>query len=450
MKIKAVSQQTGLTQKTIRFYESVGLITPNAKTINGRAFRDYSEADIAQLKEIAVLRKARFSIEEILHMQEDPQAVQEIFSDYYSRMKQEMSEMKQLVSVLDSISTHPLPSKEALVNEITTVTEKLSLPAIDVRPHFRYLDLLEEKLKEVMTSERGNFRFMEPMKRHTTFRIGGPAAVFISPGSEEELREVLNLLKEENIPWTILGNGSNLLVSDEGFKGAVISMSEGWAYSGVLREDEKAGKTLIRAGAGELLSRTARLAMECSLTGMEFASGIPGTIGGALVMNAGAYGSEICNVLSRAKVMTTEGEILELPAEELELGYRTSCIPKKNYIVLEAVFELNKGSKEAISSQMRELAGKRREKQPLEYPSAGSTFKRPEGYFAAKLIEDAGLKGFSVGGAMVSEKHSGFVINYNDATASDVMELCRQVREKVKALSGVELEMEVKRLGEFK
>ena len=171
---------------------------------------------------------------------------------------------------------------------------------------------------------------------------------------------------------------------------------------------------------------------------------------GALVMNAGAYGSEICNVLSRAKVMTTEGEILELPAEELELGYRTSCIPKKNYIVLEAVFELNKGSKEAISSQMRELAGKRREKQPLEYPSAGSTFKRPEGYFAAKLIEDAGLKGFSVGGAMVSEKHSGFVINYNDATASDVMELCRQVREKVKALSGVELEMEVKRLGEFK
>ena len=309
---------------------------------------------------------------------------------------------------------------------------------------------LEEKLNKIMTSDRGSFRFMEPMKRHTTFRIGGPAAVYISPGSEEELKEVLNLLKEENIPWTILGNGSNLLVSDEGYRGAVISMSGGWAYSGVLREDEKAGKTLIRAGAGELLSRTARLAMECSLTGMEFASGIPGTIGGALVMNAGAYGSEICNVLSRAKVMTTEGEILELPAEELELGYRTSCIPKKNYIVLEAVFELTKGSKEAISSQMRELAGKRREKQPLEYPSAGSTFKRPEGYFAAKLIEDAGLKGFSVGGAMVSEKHSGFVINYNDATASDVMELCRQVREKVKALSGVELEMEVKRLGEFK
>ena len=175
MKIKAVSQQTGLTQKTIRFYESVGLITPNAKTINGRAFRDYSEADIAQLKEIAVLRKARFSIEEILHMQEDPQAVQEIFSDYYSRMKQEMSEMKQLVSVLDSISTHPLPSKEALVNEITTVTEKLSLPVIDVRPHFRYLDLLEEKLNRKDTKKQ---KKKEDFKRAAAITQGGSLTQF--------------------------------------------------------------------------------------------------------------------------------------------------------------------------------------------------------------------------------------------------------------------------------
>lgn len=312
-----------------------------------------------------------------------------------------------------------------------------------------FCEKLEEKLKEVMTSERGNFRFMEPMKRHTTFRIGGPAAVFISPGSEEELREVLNLLKEENIPWTILGNGSNLLVSDEGFKGAVISMSEGWAYSGVLREDEKAGKTLIRAGAGELLSRTARLAMECSLTGMEFASGIPGTIGGALVMNAGAYGSEICNVLSRAKVMTTEGEILELPAEELELGYRTSCIPDRGYTVLEASFHLEPGERAAIEARMKELAARRREKQPLEYPSAGSTFKRPQGYFAGKLIEDAGLRGYGMGGARVSEKHCGFVINGGNATASDVMALCGHIRKTVLEQSGVELEMEVKRWGEF-
>ena len=308
---------------------------------------------------------------------------------------------------------------------------------------------LEEKLNKIMTSDRGSFRFMEPMKRHTTFRIGGPAAVYISPGSEEELKEVLNLLKEENIPWTILGNGSNLLVSDEGYRGAVISMSGGWAYSGVLKEYEKTGKTLIRAGAGELLSRTARLAMECALTGMEFASGIPGTIGGALVMNAGAYGSEICNILSRAKVMTPEGEFLELSAEELELGYRTSCIPERNYIVLEAVFELTKGSKEAISSQMRELAQKRREKQPLEYPSAGSTFKRPEGYFAGKLIMDSGLRGARIGGAQISEKHCGFVINDGTATAADIAELIQEVSETVKEKFGVTLEPEVILLGDF-
>ena len=283
----------------------------------------------------------------------------------------------------------------------------------------------------------------EPMKRHTTFRIGGPADYFLLPSSEEELSGILKICKNEELPYFILGNGSNLLVSDEGYRGVIIQLYRNYGDITVKGNE-------IHATAGALLSQIAAAAKNASLTGFEFAGGIPGTLGGAVVMNAGAYGSEICNVLSRAKVMTTEGEILELPAEELELGYRTSCIPKKNYIVLEAVFELTKGSKEAISSQMRELAGKRREKQPLEYPSAGSTFKRPEGYFAAKLIEDAGLKGFSVGGAMVSEKHSGFVINYNDATASDVMELCRQVREKVKALSGVELEMEVKRLGEFK
>ena len=298
-----------------------------------------------------------------------------------------------------------------------------------------------EKFNDLLGEEK--VRVDEPMKRHTTFRIGGPADYFLLPSSEEELSGILKICKNEELPYFILGNGSNLLVSDEGYRGVIIQLYRNYGDITVKGNE-------IHATAGALLSQIAVAAKNASLTGFEFAGGIPGTLGGAVVMNAGAYGSEICNVLSRAKVMTTEGEILELPAEELELGYRTSCIPKKNYIVLEAVFELTKGSKEAISSQMRELAGKRREKQPLEYPSAGSTFKRPEGYFAAKLIEDAGLKGFSVGGAMVSEKHSGFVINYNDATASDVMELCRQVREKVKALSGVELEMEVKRLGEFK
>ena len=302
---------------------------------------------------------------------------------------------------------------------------------------------LEHMLKEVLVSEGAVCRFMEPMSNHTTFRSGGPAEAYVCPGNEDELGKVICMCREHDIPWNVLGNGSNLLVSDRGIKGVGIAMEGNWCYAG-------AEGSVIRAGAGELLGRVARVALDHCLTGMEFAAGIPGSVGGALVMNAGAYGSEIKNILKSARVMTNEGEVLELSVDELELGYRTSCIPKKNYIVLEAVFELNKGSKEAISSQMRELAGKRREKQPLEYPSAGSTFKRPEGYFAAKLIEDAGLKGFSVGGAMVSEKHSGFVINYNDATASDVMELCRQVREKVKALSGVELEMEVKRLGEFK
>ena len=298
----------------------------------------------------------------------------------------------------------------------------------------------EKRLTEIAGA--ANVKLEEPMKNHTTFRIGGPARYFVTPENADALILVIGLCRGEEKPFAVIGNGSNLLVSDQGYQGVVISTEK-------LDHCQVEGNQ-IRAGAGVKLARMAKQALEHGLAGLEFAAGIPGTVGGALVMNAGAYGSEICNVLSRAKVMTTEGEILELPAEELELGYRTSCIPKKNYIVLEAVFELTKGSKEAISSQMRELAGKRREKQPLEYPSAGSTFKRPEGYFAAKLIEDAGLKGFSVGGAMVSEKHSGFVINYNDATASDVMELCRQVREKVKALSGVELEMEVKRLGEFK
>ena len=284
----------------------------------------------------------------------------------------------------------------------------------------------------------------EPMSRHTTFRIGGPAKRMAYPSSREQLVLLLNFAEKSGADPLVIGNGSNLLAPDEGLNRLVIDTS---AH---LNRVEQTAEHIIRADAGATLARTADLACKLGLTGLEFAHGIPGTVGGGVCMNAGAYGGEMKQVLRSASVLFPEAGVRTLTCEELELGYRTSCIPKKNYIVLEAVFELNKGSKEAISSQMRELAGKRREKQPLEYASAGSTFKRPEGYFAAKLIEDAGLKGFSVGGAMVSEKHSGFVINYNDATASDVMELCRQVREKVKALSGVELEMEVKRLGEFK
>ena len=299
---------------------------------------------------------------------------------------------------------------------------------------------IENKLIDCIGIE--NVKLEEPMEKHTTFRIGGPADYFLCPQTAEELKAVIHVCKETGTPYFILGNGSNLLVSDKGYRGAVIQIWKNMSEVSV--EDE----TKIRAQAGAQLSKIASCALEQSLEGFEFAAGIPGTLGGAVVMNAGAYGGEMKDVLVEATVLDTEGNVRTLKNEELELGYRHSIVKEKNYIVLEAVFELNKGSKEAISSQMRELAGKRREKQPLEYPSAGSTFKRPEGYFAGKLIEDAGLRGFQVGGAQVSEKHCGFVINRDHATAADIMELMRQVQIRVKENSGVDLEPEVKRLGD--
>lgn len=301
---------------------------------------------------------------------------------------------------------------------------------------------LEHMLKDMFESEQTVCRFMEPMSRHTTFRIGGPAQVFVSPGGEADLAAALRFCREQNMEWRILGNGSNLLVSDKGLDGMVISMEENWAYSRV-------EKDVLWAGAGELLGKAARQALRSSLSGMEFASGIPGTVGGALVMNAGAYGSEIKDILLSARIMTDQGCVLELPAGDLELGYRTSCIPGNRYIVLEAVFKLTPGGQDAIEERMKALSARRREKQPLEYPSAGSTFKRPAGHYAGQLIEEAGLRGYRHGGAQVSEKHCGFVINRGNATAADVMDLCRHVKAAVKEKSGVELEMEVKRWGEF-
>lgn len=280
------------------------------------------------------------------------------------------------------------------------------------------------------------------MKNHTTFRVGGPARFFVSPGGSRELAAVINVCRAAGSGWFILGNGSNLLVSDSGFDGVVIEMRNG--FDTVCAEGSQ-----IYAGAGALLSQIARRAADAGLTGLEFAAGIPGTLGGAAVMNAGAYGSEMKDVLSFVRVLKPDGTEADIPAEELELGYRTSCIPRRGYVVLGAQFSLQAGSREEILARMEELAAARRSKQPLEYPSAGSTFKRPEGYFAGKLIQDAGLKGFQVGGAQVSEKHSGFVINRGGASASDVMELCRQVSERVKEQFGVELEMEVKTLGRF-
>ena len=284
----------------------------------------------------------------------------------------------------------------------------------------------------------------EPMAKHTTFRVGGPADFYLSPHSTDELREVLGICKKENLPYFILGNGSNLLVSDEGFRGAVIQIYRN------MSDIEIESETKIRAKAGALLSTIAKQALNHRLTGMEFASGIPGTIGGAVVMNAGAYGGEMKDILEEVTVMTETGEVKVLPTSELELGYRTSIVMKKGYLVLEAVLNLEKGNPASIQTRMDELKEQRVSKQPLEYPSAGSTFKRPEGYFAGKLIMDAGLAGYRVGGAEVSAKHCGFVINREGATAQDVYRLIRSVQKIVWDKFQVKLETEVKMLGVFK
>ncbi len=282
----------------------------------------------------------------------------------------------------------------------------------------------------------------EPMKKHTTFRIGGNADFFVVPKTEEEIKKIITLCKEMGEPYYILGNGSNLLVGDKGYRGVIIQIYK--EMNTIQIEEDK-----IRVQAGALLSKVGSAALEAGLTGFEFASGIPGTMGGAIVMNAGAYGGEMKDVLESVTVLTPEGEVLILQREELELGYRTSIVAKKNYIVLEAVVALKKGDRETIKARMDELRLLRTTKQPLEYPSAGSAFKRPKGYFAGKLIQDAGLCGFQVGGAQISEKHCGFVINKENATAADVSELLGQVAAIVKEKFGVELEPEVKRLGEF-
>lgn len=289
----------------------------------------------------------------------------------------------------------------------------------------------------------------EPMKKYTTFRVGGPAKYLVSPKSEDCLRELILLCVQEEMPYYILGNGSNLLVSDEGYDGVMILLGEGFSYveNKAAQIEAAQAETVLTAGAGTLLSRIAREALSLSLTGFEFAAGIPGTLGGAAVMNAGAYGGEMKDVLHSVRVLTKEGEIRELPAGELDLGYRTSRVLRENWIVLSACIRLAQGDPAAIRGQMDDLAGRRREKQPLEYPSAGSTFKRPAGYFAGKLIEDAGLRGFRVGDAQVSEKHCGFVINRGQATAAEIRELIRQVQSRVKAESGVDLETEVKLIG---
>ena len=296
------------------------------------------------------------------------------------------------------------------------------------------------RLEQILTKDR--IRQNEPMKNHTTFRVGGPADIFLTP-SAEELPAVLSVCREEQMPVTVIGNGSNLLVGDQGIRGVVICI--GFGMRGIRVDGEK-----IFLEAGVTLAAVAQQAAKAGLTGLEFASGIPGTFGGAVVMNAGAYGGEMKDVIVSVRVISEDGEILTLSKEELDLSYRHSVIPERGYLVIDGELLLTREKDpDQITERMEELKKKRIEKQPLEYPSAGSTFKRPEGYFAGKLIMDAGLRGFSVGGAAVSEKHCGFVINKGNATAADVMELIRQVTAKVKEDTGVTMEPEVKQIGEF-
>lgn len=280
----------------------------------------------------------------------------------------------------------------------------------------------------------------EPMAGHTTFKTGGPADIMLLPESAEEITEAIKICKSNSLPCILIGNGSNLLVRDKGIRGVVIKLGKGFSRIEVKN-------CRVRAQAGALLSTVANAAYRASLKGMEFAAGIPGSIGGAVCMNAGAYGGEMKDIIKEVTVFDGE-KIKTISNNEAEFEYRNSRIMKEKMTVLEAVMELEKGETEEIKALMDELAARRREKQPLDKPSAGSTFKRPEGHFAGKLIEEAGLRGFSIGGAQVSEKHCGFVVNRGGATSRDILELIDEIKGRVYENSGVMLECEVRLIGE--
>lgn len=294
------------------------------------------------------------------------------------------------------------------------------------------MDLERVKVK---ASELGFIvRENEPMSAHTTFRIGGPAELFVECNDISKIDEILAVIKRDDIPLTVLGKGSNLLVSDNGLKGVVLNIcDDGIAVS---------GDTVV-ANAGAKLSGVCNAARDASLSGLEFAFGIPGSVGGAVYMNAGAYGGEIKQCIVSCTSITLDGEVKTRKAEDLEFGYRTSVFKKNNEIILSAEFKLQRDERKEIQARMDDFLGRRKDKQPLEYPSAGSTFKRPEGYFAGALIEQSNLKGFSVGGAEVSVKHAGFVINKDNATCADVLGLIKHIQKTVKSNFGVDLETEV-------
>lgn len=281
----------------------------------------------------------------------------------------------------------------------------------------------------------------EPMKKHISFKVGGPADFLVKPETEEELIQVIKLVKKENIPFLVIGNGSNLLVKDGGIRGVVIELTDNF-------NNYEIEGNIIKAQSGALLSILGRNALKNSLTGFEFAAGIPGTLGGALAMNAGAYGGEMKQVIKTVRLMDTEGNIFELSNEEMKFEYRRSILTTNDFIVLSAVIELKQGNADEIKETMVDYANRRSTKQPLNFPSAGSTFKRPEGHFAAKLIDDCGLRGLNLRGAQVSDKHCGFVINSGDASAKDLLDLMFIVKSTVNAKFGIMLEEEVKILGE--
>ena len=291
--------------------------------------------------------------------------------------------------------------------------------------------LLRERCPEM------ELRVNEPMSKHTTFRIGGPAALMALPRTMEEVQTVLKTAAELGVEPFFLGNGSNLLAADEGYPGFILKLG------GEFDEIKVSGGSL-EAGAAVLLSRLSKRALELGLAGLEFAGGIPGSVGGAVTMNAGAYGGEMAQVLESVTFLDEAGEVCTLPVSECGFGYRKSIFSQRKCLILRARFRLEQGDGYAIKARMDELTAKRREKQPLEYPSAGSMFKRPPGHFAAALIDQCGLKGRSVGGAQVSEKHAGFLVNRGGATCADMLTLVDRVKERVLRKTGVELELEVK------
>ena len=295
-------------------------------------------------------------------------------------------------------------------------------------------DLCSENTEE-------NIKLDEPMKKHISFRVGGPADILVKPRTEEQIAKVVKLLKEENVPYIVIGNGSNLLVKDGGVRGVVIEISDNF-------NDFNIDGNIVNIQSGALLSFVGKAVLRAELKGFEFAAGIPGTLGGALAMNAGAYGGEMKDIVKSVRLMDTDGNILDFTNEQMEFSYRRSILSRTDYIVLSAQIELENGSYDEIKATMADFTQRRVTKQPLSLPSAGSTFKRPEGHFAAKLIDDSGLRGLTLRGAQVSEKHCGFVVNLGNAKAKDILDLMYIVKSTVKAKYGITLEEEVKILGE--